>query len=240
MSKKPWKTVLIERQTLLRNLLAKMLRLTSQFELLAEVEDAVEGKAVCLQTRPDLVILDVSVGRMEDIVLAQQLIQQLPMSRILVLSEAKDSFTLYRLHQIGIHGFVEKDQSLEVVEEALVEVASGRNYFTATLCRNEEQLRLDTQAFSKILTAKEQQILWYVAKGWTSKAIARRLNMSHRTVETYRYRLMKKLEIDSMAGLIEFAYRTGFMLSEESALVLRQSTRETSQTEPWARSPPTK
>ncbi|MCI0539728.1 MAG: response regulator transcription factor [Verrucomicrobiales bacterium] len=177
----PWKTVLIEEQALLRNLITKSLRLDDRFELLAEVEDGAEGRILCLRLVPDLVVMDVQLARMDGIGLARDLLQSLPKVRLLVLSQLKDAFTLNRLSEIGVHGFVEKDQSLEILEEAMVEVASGRRYFTATLCRNQERLRSDPRAFSKILNAKEQEILWCVAQGWTSKAIARRLNMSPRS-----------------------------------------------------------
>jgi DNA-binding NarL/FixJ family response regulator len=115
--------------------------------------------------------------------------------------------TLHRLREIGVHGFVEMNQSLEILEEAIFEVASGGTYFTALWSRIQEQLRSDPFAFTKFLSTREQEILRLVATGRTSKAIAAQLGLSLRSVETYRYRMMRKLGIQSLAGLIEFGLR---------------------------------
>jgi DNA-binding NarL/FixJ family response regulator len=216
----PWRTVIIEDQTLLRNVLAKAIRLDDRFELLAEVEDGLEAKETCLRLRPHLVVTDIHLPRMDGIELASFLIGHLPGIRVLALSHLKDPFTLNRIAEAGVHGYVAKDQSLEILEEAMIEVASGRTYFTAALCQNQEKLRSDPKAFAKILSAREHEILCYVARGMTSRAIAERLNLSSRSVETYRYRIMKKLEMDNLAELIDYAFRNGFVrpeTTEESA-----------------------
>jgi DNA-binding NarL/FixJ family response regulator len=212
----PWKTVLIEDQTLLRNVLAKAIRLDDRFELIGEAEDGFEGKEICLRLRPELVVTDIHLPRVDGIELARFLIKNLPGTRVLALSHLKDPITLNRLCEAGVHGYVAKDEPLEILEEAMVEVASGRNYFTAALCLSRERLRTDPNAFAKVLSDREQQILCYVASGLTSKAIAARLNLSSRSVETYRYRIMKKLEIENLAGLVDYAFRNGFVKPETS------------------------
>src|SRR5438876_896480 len=83
----------------------------------------------------------------------------------------------------------------------MIEGASGRDYFTAAMWRNRESLRGDPTAFAKVLSDREQEVLCYVASGWTSRSIAGQLTLSPRSVETYRYRIMRKLEIKNLAGL---------------------------------------
>ena len=69
----------------------------------------------------------------------------------------------------------------------------------------------DPDAFSKILSKREQEIVCLVAQGLTSNAIAERVALSKRSVETYRYRIMKKLEIENVAALVDYAYQHGFV-----------------------------
>ncbi len=206
----PWRTILIEGQTLLRNVLAKAIRLEDRFELLAEVEDPPEGREICVRLKPDLVVLDIRLPKMDGIELARFLRKHLANIRILALSQLNDPFALNLLAEAGVHGYVAKDHSWEILEEAMIEVASGRDYFPAALRRNQEILQSDPTAFAKILSVREQEILCLVASGWTSSLIASRLNLSPRSVETYRYRIMRKLQIKNLAGLIDYALRNGF------------------------------
>ena len=205
----PWRMVLIEAQTLLRDVLAKAIRLDVRFELLAELEDGVEDKEICVGLKPHLVVMD-------GIELARFLRKHLPNTRILALSHLDDPFTLNRLAEAGVHGYVAKDHPWEILEEAMIEVASGREYFPAALRRNQEILRSDPTAFAKILSVREQEILCYVASGWTSRSIASQLNLSPRSVETYRHRILRKLGVKNLAGLIDYAYRNGFVRPETS------------------------
>src|SRR5436190_11204551 len=126
----PWRTVLIEGQTLFRNVLAKAIRLDDRFELLAELEDGVEGKEFCVELNPHLVVMD-------GVELAPFLRKHLPRTRVLALSHLDDPFTLHRLSEAGVHGYVAKDHPWEILEEAMIEVASGRDYFPAALRRNQ-------------------------------------------------------------------------------------------------------
>lgn len=202
---------MVEDETLFRQVLAKAICLNPRFELIAAAQDGIEGRKACLRHTPDLLVTDVHMPGMTGIELAAIVLRELPKTRVLVLTHLKDSFTLNRLAELGVHGYVEKDQSLEILEEAMIEVASGRIYHTATLCRNQEALRTDPGAFSKILSLREQEVLCLVAQGLTSKEIGDRLKLSPRSVATYRYRIMKRLELDSLAALIDFAFRNGFV-----------------------------
>ena len=130
---------------------------------------------------------------------------------MLALTNLKDPFTLNRVQEIGIHGYVEKDQPLDILEEAMETVAAGGNYFTAIVEETRLHLQADPEAFSKILSRREQEIVCMVARGLTSSAIAERLGLSKRSVETYRYRIMKKLGIDNVAALVDYAYQQGFL-----------------------------
>lgn len=206
----PIRTVLVVGQTLLRQLLANVVAADRRFALLAEAGDAREAAYACQRSHPDLVVVDIDLPQADGIDLARRLVRRVH-TRVLALSQQRDPVCLNRLHEIRVHGFVEKDQPLEIALEAMLEVGSGRTYFTAALCHTRDRLRADPDAFTKILTGREQDILRHVIEGRTSRDIAHRLNLSPRSVETFRYRLMRKLEIGTLAGLIEFAFRRGLI-----------------------------
>jgi DNA-binding NarL/FixJ family response regulator/Ca2+-binding EF-hand superfamily protein len=138
-----WQIVLVEGHTLWRDLLVRILCLDSRFELVADLGDAEQAKEVCLRTEPDLLITAVELPHGDGIELARYVLDRLPHTRILVVSPATDPLTLNRLAEIGVHGFVEHDQSFEILEEAMAEVASGKTYFRASLFRNQQRLRSD-------------------------------------------------------------------------------------------------
>jgi DNA-binding NarL/FixJ family response regulator len=200
-----WKTVLVEGQALFRELLAKALEADGRFQVVAQLEDPAEARQACRQTWPDLLIAEVDLPRAGGLALVEEVVRHLPGTRVLVLSSLREAWMLNRLCQIGIHGFVEKEQSLEILQEAALEVASGSTYFTAYIRRIQEQMDGQPKGRSQRLSTTEQKVLHLLTTGLTSRAIAEQLHLSPRSVETYRYRMMRKLGVARTAGLIKFA-----------------------------------
>jgi DNA-binding NarL/FixJ family response regulator len=206
---KPIRTVVIEDQELLRNVLVKTLEMNHDFELLGDCADGKAGQKLCLDVKPDLVVTDIDMPELDGISMAQALIRELPTVRILALSNLKDSFTISRLRETGIHGYVEKDQPLDILEEAMRTVAKGEHYFTALVKQVSSQLAQDPVAFSKILSRREQDVIRLVVDGLTSKEIAKKMKLHPRSVETHRYRIMKKLELKNVVDLVAYAENNG-------------------------------
>lgn len=205
----PIRTILIEDQELLRNVLVKTLEMNTAFELLGDCADGNAGRALCLRLHPDLVVTDIDMPELDGISMAQELLKALPSVRVLALTNLKDPFTINRLREVGIHGYVEKDQPLDILEEAMRRVAGGENYFTAIVQQVSSQLAKDPVAFSKILSRREQDVIRLVVEGLTSKEIAKALKLHPRSIETHRYRIMKKLELKNVVELIAYAEKHG-------------------------------
>jgi DNA-binding NarL/FixJ family response regulator len=206
----PWNVLLVSRQGFFRGALAKVIGLDSRFRLVGELEEAARGREMCGDFAIDLLIVELDWRRAEDFELVREAARRSNI-RVLAVLEEGDAFTMARVAEAPIHGCISKDESMEVFEEALVEIASGGTYFPAAFREQAQKLKTDPNAFSKILTFREQEVLWHVAAGLTSRTIATRLNIGLRSVETYRYRMMKKLEIKSAAGLVEYAFRNGLV-----------------------------
>lgn len=209
------RTILIEDQELLRNVLVKTLEMNPDFELLGDCSDGRSGQALCLERRPDLVVTDVDMPELDGITMAQSLLKELPSVRILALTNLKDPFTINRLREVGIHGYVEKDQPLDILEEAMRTVAKGEHYYTAIVQQVSSQLAKDPVAFSKILSRREQDVIRLVVDGLTSKEIAKELKLHPRSIETHRYRIMKKLELKNVVDLIAYAEKHGIRRTKD-------------------------
>ena len=208
-----WRTVLVEEQTLVRELLAHVIRAwNDRFDLVDEAASAAEALRVCADLAPDLVVLDLALQETDGIELARQLRRRLAKTGILALCESSQPIALNRIREVGVHGLIEKDQPIEILEEAMTEVAEGRRYVTAALSRAQAELADDPDGFTKVLSGREQDVLRLVSQGRTSRDIARRLDLSPRTVETFRYRLQRKLGVRNTAGLIQYAFRHGLVL----------------------------
>src|SRR5690606_3559683 len=195
---------LVEDQQLFLSLLANHLQSEAEFDLVAQATDGEEGLGLYKKHQPDLVLLDMMIPRISGFELGERILQLNPHANLLAITSQMDAATTNRIHQIGFHGYVEKEQPIEVLQEAMLTVAEGGFYFTHLVRENRYKLRSDPNAIHKILSNREQEILFWVAEGLTSHAIAERLMLSPRTVENHRYRTMKKLNIETIPQLIKF------------------------------------
>lgn len=205
-----WDTVVIEDQTLFRELLIKLLRGDPRYRLVGEASDGRSGLDLCRASCPHLVLLDIQMPHMDGLELADQLFAELPEVRVLALTCLKDNHTIARVLESGFAGYVEKDQPFSVLEEAMLAVAQGGTYFTASFDQVRRKMVSDPNAFPKILSRREQQVLKLVAAGRSNPEIARKLGLSPRTAGNHRYNIMKKLDIHDVTGLVAFAIQNGF------------------------------
>ncbi|WOO39586.1 response regulator transcription factor [Rubellicoccus peritrichatus] len=203
------RVVVIEDQTLFRDLLVKALEADGQFSLTGEAMSAADGLALCCSAKPDLVLLDVQLPDRDGLEIAADLLKDFPDIRILALTSLKDDFTIRRVLEYGLAGYVEKDQPLPVLLEAIRAVAGGKTYFTQTFDDLRREMVTNPGAYYKILSIREQQILSLVAEGFSSPEIAEQLKLSPRTAENHRYNIMKKLDLDSATELVAFAIKHG-------------------------------
>ena len=209
-----WRTVLIERENLLRTMLARLVQLSPRFRLEADFGEVPSARDACFRLKPELVVIDVDFPAVGGVELIEIIVRELPRTRVLALSGSEDPFLLRRLGRAQVHGYVARNEPVEILEEAMIEVAAGHRYLPAAfLCHLREQVTTRAQSPTR-LTEQEQQILRRVARGQTSRAIALELRLSPRSVETYRGRILRKLGVPNTAALVDFASRAGMMTPE--------------------------
>ena len=132
-------------------------------------------------------------------------------TRIVLLTMHDEPALAYEAERIGVHGYVLKDNTFEELLTAIKKVAAGHRYMSPKVSDNLRAFRLESSGIT--LSQREREVLKLIASGQSSKGIARTLDISPKTVETYRNRLMSKLNLHSVAELVRYAIRAG-LLSE--------------------------
>ena len=172
------------------------------------------------QLGPEIVIIDISMPELNGIEAIQQILPRHPQLKVIVLSIHESKPYVYRALRAGARGYLIKETAgLEVVE-AVRAVYRGERYLSrriADLLMDVSFRQLETSVeLSPLekLSPREREILQLVAEGKTSQEIAGRLSISPKTVDTYRSRLMRKIEVEDMAGLVKFAIQHGVISLE--------------------------
>jgi DNA-binding NarL/FixJ family response regulator len=182
---------------------------TAGFQVVGEAANATEGFSEAVRLQPDVVVMDISLPGESGLSVATRLLQEMPSTRILMLSVYHQAEYVLEAVRLGAHGYLLKDTLPADLREAVRTVANGGTHFARALSSSgaseSPPLSPDTTASLGQLTQRERQVLTGIAEGHTNKEIAASLGLSPRTVESYRESLIRKLGIPSVAGLTKFA-----------------------------------
>lgn len=201
---------MLEDQTLFRELLVKLLQAEPGFELAGTASEGRSGIELLETVEADLLLLDIQLPDLDGLELADELARRHPDLRIMALTSLQDRWTVQRIMECGLAGYVEKDQPIQILTEAMRTIAEGGCYFTERFAATRRRMAADPVSFHKILSKREQQVLSEVAGGASTSDIARKLKLSERTVGNHRYNLMKKLELKNASELTAYAIKHGF------------------------------
>lgn len=205
------RVAVIEDQVLFRELLVNLLVGKLSFELAGTAGEGPEGLELIRSTRPELVILDILIPKLSGIQVARQIMDELPSTRILAISSETDIKTIHQIHQLRLNGFVDKNEaSVEVLTEAIRTVSGGKSYYSESLRITVQKLRADPNAFQKILTRREQEVLTHIGAGLSDGEIGKILGLSTTSVQSHRRNLFRKLNVHNTPELIRFANEAGF------------------------------
>lgn len=187
----------------------------SDMEVVAEAASAMEGVRQACATRPDVVLLDIGLPGCSGLDAIEPILKASPQSRILILSAYDDPEYLRTALARGAAGYLDKQAGPTELTEAIRAVAAGRS---AVIVKQAVKQDLETVAPGRAqasavdaLSKREKQVLTLIGSGETNQAAARQLGISVKTVETYRRRLMDKLEISDRAGLVRAALESGLI-----------------------------
>ncbi len=209
---KPASIVLIEDHTLVRHLLAAVLKGDDTLELAGDYATVAEGIKGCLRLRPKLAIIDWMLPDGKGIDIVRSLAPKLPGTRFLFLSSIEKEHVVREAIDAGVHGFVMKRASYDTLLEAIQTILAGKSYYCSVSSRLlVEALRTAADAGANALTARERDIIIGIARGETVKSMAHRFELSPKTVNNQLATLREKLGIRDTVGLVRYAINHGLV-----------------------------
>ena len=187
-------------------------------KVLGEASDGDEALRKARELSPDLILMDISMPKMNGLAVTELLRKESPRTKILVLSVHSNKEYIFRVIQAGAHGYVSKEAPPEELLRAIESVFSGEPFFSEDIARAALNQFVATggkkEPFAQ-LTSRERQVLVLIAEGQSNKEIANKLGIGVRTIETHRERIMRRLDIHSVAGLTKFAIANGMVSLDE-------------------------
>jgi len=183
-------------------------------EVLGEAKDGQEAVARAKEWTPDVILMDIDMPRLNGLAATELLRKELPQVKVLILSGQPSTRYVMRIIQSGARGYIPKEASSEELCKAVETVASGGTCFgpeMATVALDQMVRHGGDASGGGQLTDREREILVLIAEGLYNKEVGARLNISTRTVETHRERIMRKLNVHSTAGLTKYAIANGLI-----------------------------
>jgi DNA-binding NarL/FixJ family response regulator len=210
-------------QPVVRDGLALLLGLIEDVEIVATAADGAEAVERARAERPDVVLMDLRMPRLEGAAATRQILEALPDTRVLVLTTYADDDFLFPALQAGARGYLTKDASAEEIEQAIRALVAGRTHLdpsvqqrlvSAVLAHNPpppggEPAPDGPRELPDQLTPREAEVLELIAAGLSNAEIAERLVLSRATVKTHVNRIFSKTGARDRAQAVRYAYRHG-------------------------------
>jgi two-component system response regulator NreC len=207
----PFRILLVDDHQIVRQGLKSLLT-RDDMNVVGEASDGHEAVRLAATLAPDVVVMDVGMPLLNGLDAAREILRVSPRIGLVLLTMHADDYQVLEALRLGVRGYVIKTQAVDELELAIREVARGKFYLSSGASQAIVQAYLaGNEPPSDPLTSRDRQVLQLVAEGKTTKEIAGHLGISPKTAETYRARIMEKLDIHDTAGLVRYAIRQGLI-----------------------------
>lgn len=208
--------LLVDDHKIMRDGIKAILKHTDEFHVAGEAENGTDAVQFCRKTRPDIILMDIGLPGLNGVETTQEILRHFPDARIIILSMYDDEHSVVSAIRAGARAFVLKKASDSDLVDALRTVAKGGSYLSPQVSdrlltriqRGDLEAKPADSALDG-LSPRELQVLRLVAEGKTSKEIAVLLDLGLQTVRSYRKTMMKKLNVNNVAGLTQLALSAG-------------------------------
>lgn len=211
------RVLIVDDHAVVREGIRSVLERQPGFEVVGEAGDGASAVKLATAADPDVVVLDVSMPGGSGLRTAAELRVQVPGARVLMLSMYDNAEYVLEAVRAGASGYLLKDSAAAELRQAITAVHGGDSYFAGAVAAQLSAAKrgeIDRESLSGklgLLSGREREVLAGIARGLTNKEIGTELGISHRTVETHRESLMRKIRVHTVAGLTKFALDTGLV-----------------------------
>jgi DNA-binding NarL/FixJ family response regulator len=183
------------------------------FDVVGEAADGLEAVRLAESLTPDAAVLDLIMPTLNGLDAGRQILVRQPTMPILLLTMHTEEAHVAAALRAGIRGYLLKTQAADDLARAIRDAVRGHLFLSAAVARVVvDGYVAGTPPAQEVLAPRERQVLQLVAEGHTSKAIAAKLELSVKTVESYRARVMEKVGVHETAGLVRYAIRNGVIV----------------------------
>jgi len=204
--------IIVDDHSIFRDGLKSLLSQIPNFKILNEAKNGKEFLDILQSSKPDIVLMDISMPEMDGIEATEKALSQHPGLKIIALSSYSDHVYYYKMIKAGVQGFVLKKSGKEELQEAINAVYNGENHFPQDILRN-LIFRLGNTGLDSItsdeisLSKRETEVLQLICQGFTNNEIAEKLHISPKTVDNHRTNLLSKTSTKNSAHLVMFAIK---------------------------------
>jgi DNA-binding NarL/FixJ family response regulator len=209
--------VIAEDHRILREGLKSLLASKPEFEVVGEAEDGLDAISTVRETNPDLVLLDLSMPRLDGLSAMRDIKKISPETRILALTVHTDEDYVLEAFNAGADGYCLKDAGRAELLMAIESIFSGKPYFSPGIADKvlegylEGRQKIKSTTAWETVTRREREVLKLIGEGYKNKEIADLLCISVKTVEKHRSNIMKKLDLHNAAALTAYAIEKGLV-----------------------------
>ena len=210
--------VIAEDHRILREGLKSLLASKPEFEVVGEAEDGLDAISKVRESKPDLVLLDLSMPRLDGLSAIRDIKKVSPETRILALTIHTDEDYVLEAFNEGAHGYCLKDAGRAELLMAIESIFSGKPYFSPGIADKvlegylEGRQQIKSTSAWETITRREREVLKLIGEGYKNKEIADLLFISVKTVEKHRSNIMKKLDLHNAAALTAYAIEKGLVI----------------------------
>lgn len=206
--------MLVDDHPVVRKGVASCLARHEHLQIVGEAADGEEAMRKARELLPDVILMDIDMPHMNGLAVTELLRKEMPQIKVLILSMHSNTEYVLRIIQSGARGYVLKEAPTDELVRAINAVFAGDAFFSPEVAHaalNKFVRGAANENVESALTSREREVLVQIAEGLSNKEIAGRLGVGVRTVETHRERIMRKLDIHSVAGLTKFAISHGLV-----------------------------
>lgn len=215
------KVVIVDDHQIVREGLRSLLEKQPGMDVVAEADDGRIVLELVKELSPDVVIMDIGMSGLSGIDATSQVLKISPGTKVLALSMFSDKQYIKGMLKAGASGYMLKDCASRELIDAIRVIIQGNIYISPSVAGvvMEDYLGDSQERASSnhsLLTSRELEVLQLIVDGKSTKQIASSLSLSAKTIESHRIRIMKKVDVDNIAGLVKYAIREGITSLSEN------------------------